>query len=356
VFHLRILHVTEAFNGGVVEVLREVISSSMIHDNMLLFASHEYDPLPDLEDNVFKAIKTVAWGRGHLTRFLQLKNLINSFKPDIVHLHSSWAGLYGRIFLTKSCKIIYSPHGFGFQRKDLGIFLRGALFLVEGVLQLRTDANVSFWPLEVSLISKLGGKRKNYFCPELISSYFDHSSVRFDELTQHGVGAPLKVIGIGRLTSAKDPIFFCNVVRLLKTKIEAEYMWVGDGDAHFRRLLGEENIVVSGWLPVEEVQNHIRKADVTLLTSSWDAGPATLYHSVSLGTPIAARDFASASILGIETGKTPELVAEICVNAIQKNSFNSFLHSQEIHICKTLGSLDPMRIVKCYFVVLNGIH
>jgi hypothetical protein len=348
------LHVTEAFNGGIVEVLRAVISSSKSQNNMLLFASHEYDPLPDLEDDVFKAISTVRWERGHLNRILQLKRVIKTFNPDVVHLHSSWAGLYGRLIFRKKHKIFYSAHGFGFQKKDVGGFLRFIFFLTEGILQLRTDANVSFWPLEVSLFSKLGGKRKTYFCPELISFYFTQPSVELEEVGGVIFEDSLKVIGLGRLTKAKDPTFFCDVVSILKTRIRAEYVWVGDGDAHFRALLNKAHILISGWLPPDEVLGHVREASVTLITSSWDGGPSSLYQSISLGTPVAARDFPAASILGITTGKTPAQVAEICVQTIEKASSSKVLADQENRIREAVASLNPIQILDCYNIVVDG--
>ena len=55
---------------------------------------------------------------------LQINKLYNSIQPTYVHLHSSLAGLYGRISGIASEKIIYTPHGYAFQRKDVNIFIQ----------------------------------------------------------------------------------------------------------------------------------------------------------------------------------------------------------------------------------------
>ncbi|MDR3321877.1 MAG: glycosyltransferase, partial [Synergistaceae bacterium] len=41
----------------------------------------------------------------------KMKNQYRKYKPDIIHLHSSKAGILGRIVFPKN-KIIYTVHGF----------------------------------------------------------------------------------------------------------------------------------------------------------------------------------------------------------------------------------------------------
>jgi glycosyltransferase involved in cell wall biosynthesis len=43
-----------------------------------------------------------------------LRNLVRELKPDTVHLHSSWAGLAGRLALRGTTPTFFQPHGWSF--------------------------------------------------------------------------------------------------------------------------------------------------------------------------------------------------------------------------------------------------
>lgn len=62
--------------------------------------------------------------------FIEIFKLINYLKPDIVHCHSSKAGVLGRIAakLLKVPKIIYTPHAYAFQNSNLSNLKKGFIY------------------------------------------------------------------------------------------------------------------------------------------------------------------------------------------------------------------------------------
>ncbi|MFS8630836.1 MAG: glycosyltransferase, partial [Bacillales bacterium] len=54
---------------------------------------------------------------------LQLKKLLKELNPDLIHLHSSKAGVLGRLanslLFSNKKQIFYTPHGYSFLRLDV---------------------------------------------------------------------------------------------------------------------------------------------------------------------------------------------------------------------------------------------
>src|SRR5690606_40648002 len=54
---------------------------------------------------------------------LELRKLLKKLNPEIIHLHSSKAGVLGRfansLFFSNKKKVFYTPHGYSFLRQDI---------------------------------------------------------------------------------------------------------------------------------------------------------------------------------------------------------------------------------------------
>ena len=70
------------------------------------------------------------------------------YQPDLIHLHSSWAGLLGRLVPLGRRKIVYTPHCYAFERRDLSQVVRIGLWLVEKILSRRNAGVFAVSPRE----------------------------------------------------------------------------------------------------------------------------------------------------------------------------------------------------------------
>lgn len=122
----KILHIVESFGAGVYNYLINLLNNTADDFEMVVFyAKREHTPENFKEefDNKIRFIESKYMQRdvgiNDLKAILEIKKLIKEEKPDVVHLHSSKAGLLGRIAInTKKTKTYYTPHGYSFLMQD----------------------------------------------------------------------------------------------------------------------------------------------------------------------------------------------------------------------------------------------
>ncbi len=142
---LSVVHVVETCCGGVATFVAHMIQSqiddpafseiTLLHDQRATEAKL-LDVAPHIATyestrNPLHAIK-IAW---------QVHQRLKAINPDVVILHSSFPGLWGRLF-KGSWKTIYCPHGWSFSQ-DFFFLSRLAYKKIEAALSYRCDAIVS---------------------------------------------------------------------------------------------------------------------------------------------------------------------------------------------------------------------
>ena len=86
------------------------------------------------EINCFKELKAIK----------EVKKISQNIHPDIVHLHSSKAGVIGRIiFSGKDIPLFYTPHGYSFLMKNYSPLKRTIFKMIEKVMAMRNCVTIS---------------------------------------------------------------------------------------------------------------------------------------------------------------------------------------------------------------------
>src|SRR5690606_13864247 len=64
---------------------------------------------------------------------LALRRLIREIRPDVIHLHSSIAGMWGRLAAVGmgNIRVYYTPHGYSFLISNKGLHVRAFYWLCE---------------------------------------------------------------------------------------------------------------------------------------------------------------------------------------------------------------------------------
>ncbi len=279
-----VLHVVECYGGGVASALDQYVRATPHLEHHLLRALRE-DFAEDGQSAAFASVAELP--RRHPAARRAVRDRVASLGPDVVHAHSSFAGLYVRTALRAArrggpARLVYTAHGYGFERQDVSAPHRAAFRLAERALGLNTDVYAACSGREVDLSARVAPRRHHVLLPNVADLVVDAAPAPRD-------GVP-HLVGMGRLGASKDPAFFATVVTELRRLVGAvDATWVGDGPAEWVAPLRAAEVAVTGWLPRSEGLAVLASATAYVNTSAWESGPMALLEAQAQGVPILAR-------------------------------------------------------------------
>jgi glycosyltransferase involved in cell wall biosynthesis len=228
----------------------------------------------------------------------EFRRAIRRFRPEIVHTHSSKAGILGRLAARREGVpiVIHSIHGFGFGPHQSAP-VRFAFLAVERLAARWTTAFVA-----VSRRNLEEGVRLGLFpasSGRLIRSGVDLASFaahRGGDALRRALGipnaAPL-VVQIACFKPQKAPERFVEVATRLAPRFPtAHFLLVGDGALRgrlerLRREAGlEGRLHLPGWR--RDVPAVLDAATVVTLTSRFEGLPRVLVEALAAGVPVVA--------------------------------------------------------------------
>jgi glycosyltransferase involved in cell wall biosynthesis len=221
----------------------------------------------------------------HFSPFQDLKSIIKLTKelkklnPDIIHLHSSKAGVLGRIacfLLFKKKKIFYTPHGYAFLRTDISELSKKTYWIIEKYFQLIFGGEtIACGDTEYEIASRIGKS-------VLVRNGIDINSVRENFIEKKN---EILTIGIvGRITFARNPYLFNKIA---KKYPDLNFVWIGDGELNHE--ITAPNIRITGWmLEQSNVLRELNAIDVYIQTSLWEGLPIAVLEAMALQKPVLA--------------------------------------------------------------------
>lgn len=281
----KVLHIVEAFGGGVFTVLNDLINGiSNDYDIVIAYSLRPQTPMNFKEffDKNVKFIEVKNFTRSinlkkDIKALKEVKEIIKEEKPDIIHLHSSKAGILGRLAVNgNKIKMFYNPHGFSFLKKDDSKLKRMIYWLIEKVTALfnRKCTIVGCSKGEYEEAKKLN---KNSVC---INNGIDIDKLKQEtqNLSEKKIDYDnLKICTVGRISFQKNPKMFNEIA---KNFPNIKFTWIGDGE--LKDNLTEPNIEITGWKTREEVLQILNNNDIFLLTSLWEGLPISLLEAMYL--------------------------------------------------------------------------
>lgn len=284
---MKILHVTEASAAGVLTSVSTLArEQSRLADVTFAYVPRHESPSPaDIAHTMGQAVRTIRWdGRIREIALLRgLRSLLGRERFDVIHLHSSRAGVIGRLVagLHPTC-VVYSPHGFAFDRLDFSALSRLTYRAVE-----RAALFIGRRLILVSESEQVVAKRAlPGSATGVLANAVDIAALDSLPRSTRDV-PPMRIVHIGRIAPPKRPDLFAAVaarVSQARPKGQVSFSWIGDGD---RALLGA-SIEVTGWLDPSAVLTEIATADVVLFTSFGEGLPMALAEAQGLGIPVVA--------------------------------------------------------------------
>jgi len=223
-----------------------------------------------------------------LAAFRKLRALFVEHRPDVVHAHSSKAGVLARAAAKAAGvkTIFYTPHGYGFLQQDRSAASRLLYKTVERVAA-SLGTTIACAPGEAAAAKALsGGRPVHTVCDAYLGEFSD-------PLPHDG----LAVGSCGRLTYARNPdAWILLAQRLTDSRNGLKCVWIGGGEdeARVRILLENMNLAgraeLTGWLAAAEARERLRALDVFVHYSRWDAMPNAVLEAMAAGLPVVASD------------------------------------------------------------------
>jgi hypothetical protein len=256
-----------------------------------------------------------------LKDFSALRRLYRIFrdeKPDVVHSHSSKAGVLGRwaAMFAGVPLVFYSPRGYGFLQKDSGLFSRALYWLIEAsVSWIGTIVAVS--ENEAVLARRLcWGKSVAKVCDAYLGEALPSRPSK--------TGSEILIGACGRLTAARNPAAFVRLAAdMIERKPKTRFVWIGGGEleSEIRLQIKDSGLAkrfeLTGWLSAEEARRRISGLDVFVHYSAWDSIPNSVLEAMALGVPVLASDIpANRELLAREAGVLAKTENELLLSAL----------------------------------------
>jgi glycosyltransferase involved in cell wall biosynthesis len=293
---LHVLHVVEALGSGIATALEDYLRSTPGHTHTVLAYRRPSAQTGDQLEQL--ATRLVLLPTGRLAQVRAVRRWVRELRPDLVHAHSTYAGLYVRLFArAPGTPLVYTPHAYPFERRDVPPPVRALYWLVEAALSLGGGCVAAAGPHEAELAARLPGRQAVVHLPNVVRG------VRRAAPGPPGDHPPrqeLRLVANGRISPQKGPDFFARAVRLSRARgLPLRWIWVGGGRPDDEQALRDAGALVTGWLPRESALQWLATADVYVHTAAWEAFPVSVLEAAALDLPILARRIAALEALGV---------------------------------------------------------
>jgi glycosyltransferase involved in cell wall biosynthesis len=165
-----------------------------------------------------------------------------------------------------------------------------------------------------SLVSCLGVERSRVrviYNPVVTGDLFSKAEAAVEH-PWFKAGQPPVVLGIGRLSRAKDFATLIASFAQLRAHCPARLLILGEGEERpaletlIRKLRVSEDVALPGF--VENPYPYLRQSAVFVLSSAWEGLPTVLIEALALGVPIVSTDCPSGPAEILSNGRHGDLV------------------------------------------------
>jgi glycosyltransferase involved in cell wall biosynthesis len=289
---LSVLHVSETTDGGVGRVLSQLVSAQTAAGWRVGLAA----PCGAGLDDACRASGGLvrAWapgarpGLGLPASLRELADVVRAADPDLVHLHSSMAGLCGRLVVRGRRPTLFQPHSWSFWARGGGA--AGAARVWERAAAQWADAVLCVGEDERRAAAGLGLRTRLVMVPngvDLERCVPGDRAVARDGLGLDG--SPLAVC-VGRLHRQKGQHLLLDAWPAVLARVpDARLVLVGAGpdEAALRARRPERTRFVGA---TSDVRSWLVAADVVVQPSAWEGMPLSVLEAMGCARSVVGTD------------------------------------------------------------------
>jgi glycosyltransferase involved in cell wall biosynthesis len=243
-------------------------------------------------------VREIAPLRDLLVTF-ELVRLIRRDRYDIVHTHSSKAGIVGRIAarLAGVPHVVHTVHGWGFH-EHMPAPVRAVYVWLERAMVPFTErlVAVSHRTTAIGLDARIATEDRYAMIRSGIPTARFHPDAGRRAAARRALGAgpdDVLVGTVGRLSPQKNPHDFVRLAEVVCGRsARARFVYVGDGPMRDEVLAAARERGVLDRIDFlgirDDVPDLLRAFDVFVLTSLWEGLPRVIPQALATGVPVVA--------------------------------------------------------------------
>lgn len=232
-----------------------------------------------------------------------MKSLFERISPDVVHTHSSKAGILGRraARAAKVPCVVHTIHGMSFNRTQSWMARSVYRLLERNAAKYTTHfIAVADAMIEQAVGARISGREKFTMIRSGLETerFAPDGDARSEWRARWGVGKDDIVVGtIARLFENKG---YEEILGALPGAVarcdRLRFVWVGDGahrslyERKLSRLGLRDRVIFTGLLPPDEVGPTINGFDLLLHASKWEGLPRALVQALLVEKPVVSFD------------------------------------------------------------------
>lgn len=291
----KILHAAETIRGGVSTVVKQLLVSqsgqASAWEARCLVPDDQASDLGSLPSGVLRTFRRSGRDAASIFRFgWMFGRVLWEEAPDLVHLHSSFAGAVGRLVVAvmwpwRRPRVVYCPHAFAFlmPTRRWKTVLYAA---VERFLLPLTDAVIciSRFEFDAAFRVRLRSSKLRIIengVPPMKAGAIDPY-----------VTGQVNALFVGRFDRQKGFDILLEAMRMLEDA--PVHLTAVGGTVHDQSTFGpSKNVTYVGWLPVDSIGSYYAFADVLVVPSRWEGFGLVVVEAASLSVPALASDSCS---------------------------------------------------------------
>lgn len=356
---MKIVHVVEPFSSGIITFIINLTRQLSNHEHTVVHGRRtSSDSIESVRSRFSPDTNFVLWPhagrRVHplydALALISLCKILRTSEFDVIHLHSSKAGVLGRLacFFLMTNRVVYTPNSVGFSRTDISPVKRLLFKGFEKFAGFLPCRVIACGQSEQELLNQIG-----------VRSISINNGITIGDEPNKLVEIPLTVGFSGLISPQKNPSLFRSIAANYQNEHDIAFLWVGDGVLKDR--LTASNIIITGWLKSEEeVKSKVNGIHIFLSTASWEGQSFAVLEAMNAGTCLLLyncpgnRDLVTEGVNGFLFDTPEEAIEKINmlrgnVPLIKDMGHQSYLLARTKHDIEKTAALyenEYQRIVK----------
>ncbi len=353
-FIVKILHFSESLKGGPASYLNEILPSQIERwgtDRIGLVCPQSDLQFLDIKARTLKQFSAErprrdASGLMALTAALVRATL--EFRPDLVHLHSTYAGLIGRAVLfalPHRPRVVYCAHGWAFDRQSSNKFSRQLVVAAERGLARTTDVIVNISDTDARSASRnrvrarSNATIRNAIAPMPMPSNQD----RIEAGRRLGIDpTKINLLFVGRRDLQKG----VHIAELAAGMLPVEqFSMVSIGASVVSKqdnFAAPDNVTRLGWVERTKVFDYLIASDALIMPSLWEGFGLTAIEAMRAGI----------AVISSTAGALPEIIQNgitgYCVDSRDAGAYRDVLLRTSKASLREMGLAGRARFEACF--------